>query len=1606
MTTTTPARSKVKLDEITTLVKKRIPKKDVEHFSLLISSFFKHVSAEDVENYKSDDLQGLMTTLFRHIQALPNSNAVIFNPNVEEHGWQSPHSIILLHSADIRYLIDSMRNTLNQRQIRIHNIFHSHLSIKRNKDGSIKSLNETDGDTNELLLYIEIDHYSKADDIKELNKSISQTIHDVEAVAQDYREIASLVDKISASLDVNTQNIDPEAIKESKAFLHWLKNDRFTFLAYDEYQVDKEGVKPIADTGLGLFRRYEQPKAQLFKHMSKAQLECAEADNPMIFVKSGHLSTVHRSAYSDYVVVKKFNSKGDVIGGYRFMGLYKHSVYINSANDIPVIREKIQSILDNSEIPAGTYNYAELSHILGTFPRDELFQASAEYLLEVGLNVLYLQERRKVKLFLRENIDSKFVSAIFYAPRDRLNSRLREQVYELLSGHMNIESSITSTWFSESSLARCRFVFKLQEPLTKPLDQYALENAVIELARDWNEDLQTSLNDAFGEERSVSLYRQYRNAFPASYVEENSPRVAVADIERMETLSNNNNCNLAFSFYRSIVAGESELKIKIFHKGTQLSLSDMIPVLENFGLKVIEELPYDIEHQRETFWIYNFTVDFPTNPTIEPSEFRDNLSDAFIAVWLHQADNDRFNQLVLKAGLTWRQITMLRAYARYMKQISFGFSQKYIATSLTNHTEISKKLIAFFDCRFNPEKNRSEKTTQRIAEQLEGLFENVASLSEDRILRQYLELMQATLRTNFFQKSDCGTDYKDYLSFKLDPHQINDIPLPRPQYEIFVYSPRVEGVHLRGGKVARGGLRWSDRTEDFRTEILGLVKAQQVKNAVIVPVGAKGGFIAKRLPPPSDRDAFWQEGINCYKLFIRGLLDLTDNLKEGEVIPPANLVRYDEDDTYLVVAADKGTATFSDIANEISAEYEHWLGDAFASGGSNGYDHKKMGITARGAWVSVQRHFREMGINIQQQPFTVVGVGDMSGDVFGNGMLLSEQIKLVGAFNHLHIFVDPTPDPAKSFAERQRLFQLPRSSWQDYNKKLISKGGGIFERSAKSITLTPEIQTLVNIDKKTVTPSELISLLIKASVDMFWNGGIGTYVKASNEQHSDVGDKANDGLRVNANELQCKVVGEGGNLGLTQQARIEYGQIGGSIFTDFIDNAGGVDCSDHEVNIKILLDKQVADGELTDKQRNHQLEAMTESVAQLVLENNYRQTQAISLAYIESYRRTEEYRRVIHYLESTGKLNRALEFLPEDDTLSERKSQQMGLTQAELSILVSYVKADMKEALMHDGLGDDKYLTRPVESAFPPALVKDFNSAVANHPLKKEIIATQVANDIFNHMGISYVDRMQQSTGASHSDIAKAYVSAKEIFALEHIWQAIEALDYSVASDLQYYMMLRASRLVRRASRWLVKNHRTQLDATMLIELYASPIQGLRKKLPSLLPEPLHQQWQTARDELVSMGAPESLASTLASCEYLYDFLGIIAASNSLGKDINIVASGFFALAERLDLDDFSEHLENKMPTTTLWQAMARESLRDDLEWQQRQLTQNMLSCMTGDESDVQAFIEGWLKEQEVLTARWKNMITELNNHNDGDISMLSIAIRELSDLSQATTCP
>ena len=1577
------------------------PENHHANLNYFIRELFKHASMRDLMQYEMTDLAGMVVTLWRNIQVKSKRKASIevINPNVEEHEWQSQHTIVSILQDEIPFVIDSARLALNKLNINIHAIFYGTFGVERTKKGEFKGFSD-DGDK-ELLLCIEMDRTSVAEQRDEVERELQNVMNDVVYVVDDFPAMIERTTEVIKDLQEKPYPFKKAELDEAKVFMEWIANNHFSFLAYDEYTIADGVVTQVPGTELGLFKKNKSRRDEKIDDMTEERRSHVFKQELLIFTKSGRRSSVHRAAYSDYIIVKHFNDKGEVIGGRRFMGLYTSAVYNETPKNIPVVRKKIERVLKTSGYYPGTHAHKELSAILYNFPRDELIQSNVKTLLRVTNEVLSIQERKQIRLFLRKDAYGKFLNAVVYMPRDVFNTQVRIKVHDLLAESFNVEGSDFTTFFSESVLARTRFVFKLSEPLDVVPPVEGLENRIVQIARRWTDELQQALVESFGEEKGIRLYQPYEHAFPSSYMEEYSARVAVADIQRIESLQKNADENLTLSFFRSMEPTGSVLKLKIFNKGDALLLSDLIPVLENLGLKVIDEFPYEIIHpQQGCTWIYDFNLLFEPNPEIDPAKYRDEFSKAFLNIWKGRAENDSYNQLVLQAKLTWREVAMLRGYAKYMKQTRFGLSLEYIAETLIRYTKLTDHLSELFSARFNPEKQKGVHLVEHWVEQIEAQLDDVNNINEDRIIRRYMELIMATLRTNFYQENEKGLR-KEYISFKLDPSKISNIPLPKPKYEIFVYSPRIEGVHLRGGSVARGGLRWSDRNEDFRTEVLGLVKAQQVKNAVIVPVGAKGGFVAKQLPPPTNRDAFFAEGIECYKTFIRGLLDVTDNLVDNKVVPPTKVVRYDNDDPYLVVAADKGTATFSDIANEVANDYNFWLGDAFASGGSFGYDHKKMGITARGAWVSVQRHFRELGINVQSDPISVIGIGDMAGDVFGNGLLRSETVRLLGAFNHMHIFVDPNPDAAASFKERQRMFALPRSSWEDYDSKLISKGGGIFSRSAKSITISAEMKKAFDIKDSKLSPTELITAMLKAPVDLLWNGGIGTYVKATSESHADVGDKANDALRVNGKELRCKVIGEGGNLGFTQLGRIEFNLKGGRCFTDFIDNAGGVDCSDHEVNMKILLDDMVANGDMTVKQRNSTLEKLTEDVSSLVLRNNYRQTQALGIAYTESRQRVEEYRRLINAMEASGKLNRELEFMPSDDLISERKANGFGLSRPELAVLISYVKGDLKEMLAKDELASDAFVSQIVTTEFPAAMQKDFGKLMTEHRLHKEIVATQVANDMINYMGITFYNRLHESTGASAIEVAKAYVASREIFGLHEIWDDIEALDYQIPAELQSSMMQRTSRMVRRSSRWLVKNYRAGIDIEQVVDLFRGPLQTLSDKLEETLPEAPKKDWLQDAQTMIDAGVPEALARKVAAADMLYTSLGVIAVSQLLKRDVLDVAHGYFRIGESLGLELFARQV-NSASVNSHWQAMARESYRDDLEWQQRRITQGLFAQMDkGDQLD--ETVDTWLADNKVLVDRWLRMMNEIRAVNEPEFSMYSVAIRELLDLSQAT---
>jgi len=1587
------------LEQIFTQLKTHFTALEQPLLQRFINAIYRDVSIVDLTTISPEDLSGLTVSLWREALEWNGKAAKIkvFNPDVEQDEWQSTHTIISVLSRNIPFIIDTLKIVLNKQNINLHRILYSEIHSERSKDGQLKALN-TDNDT-ELLLYIEIDHTTSPTERLKIKKSLDKALSDVSLVVDDHAKMMKKVEQAIAISKKNNKKAEASLLEE-QTYLSWMLDNHFTFVACDEFTVKGNSIDIVEDSYLGLLKHHDFMR-------QKNQFDCIHelrAPSLLHFSKASQRAVVHRIAYPDVVYVKQFNAQGELIGGMRFIGLYTSSVYSGSPLMIPVIRQKIANVLAQSGLTLGGHYYKELTQILSTYAAEDLLLCDEKILLNNVLEVLHAQERKHLKLFLRTDGNKRFVTALLYVPRDVYNTEVRLKFVELLSRTMPIADSDFQTYLSESNLARLRLVIHLDKPYQGELEVTAIQLRMQQIIKAWGDELQYSLVEHYGEETGVKLTRKYGSAFPTSYQDIFSPRVAVTDIDRIEKLFEFDGRSMALRFYRSVEANNSELKLKLFHQNGALLLSDLIPILENLGLKVAEEYPYQVSPINEnTFWLYDFTLLYDADEHFDPEQYRDLFSDAFIAIWYAQADNDPFNKLILGAGVAWRDIVILRAYAKYLKQIRFGFSHFAIAKTLLDHSVLVKQIVALFHARFNPEKQMPLEKQIQLEQAILTSLNEVSNLNEDRVLRKYVELVMATIRCNYFQHKEGPNQQKqsrDYISFKFDHHKITDIPLPRLTYEVFVYSPRFEGVHLRGGTVARGGLRWSDRGEDFRTEVLGLVKAQQVKNSVIVPVGAKGGFVAKHLHAGMDRDAFMQEGIACYKMFISALLEITDNLEGDTLIPPSQVVRYDNDDPYLVVAADKGTATFSDIANELATDRKFWLNDAFASGGSNGYDHKKMGITAKGAWISVQRHFRELGVDVQSQPISVVGIGDMAGDVFGNGMLCSQKIKLLAAFNHLHIFIDPTPENLEaSFEERQRLFDTPRTSWADYNKKLISAGGGVFERSAKSIVVTPEMAKAFAIEQPKVTPTELISLLLKAPVDLLWNGGIGTYVKSEQESHADVGDKANDNLRVNGSELRCKVIGEGGNLGMTQGARIEFSLHGGQCFTDAIDNAAGVNCSDLEVNIKILLDKLVSKGDLTPKQRNVWLQKMTDEVSALVLHNNYRQAQSISLAYKQGYQDIEEFRRLIDSQEEKGKLNRGLEFIPSDEMITERKNAELGLVRPCISVMISYAKNEMKEELAKARISEDSYLAKEAEKIFPAALVKSYPSEIHEHPLLSEIVATQVSNDLFNVMGATFAHRIMTSTGCSFLELAKAWVAARDVFNLPALLADIESLDNRIDNAVQTQLINKLTSMVSHATRWIIRNDREHLDCALLIKKYQSSLQTVTRNLPKLLSEQILQQRDLELNDAKQQGVPEALANKLTNTEQSYALLSIIAVANKMKVSEALAAQVYFYAEEQLNLVNISTQL-NLLPADSHWQSLAKEAMRDDLEWQQQRIAGSILTLLKG-KNVVKAY-EDWQAQHQSLAERWHKMADALAAISTPEFSMCQVALRELLDLSKS----
>ena len=1572
------------------------PAAEAESIQQFAQYFFQVSTSEELDQQSPEQLLGPLLSSWEFVQHYDRSapKVRLFNPDLEQHGWHSSHTVIQLLFPDMPFLVDSVRMALNHEQIGIHDIFNTVIPSCRQGD-QLEQL-AADGD-DESFIYLEVDRQTDPKRLRQLRLRLSELHTLVAAAVNDYDAMRQRASEWAEQL----RQRDDDNAREAADYLDWLQADNFTFIACDQLNFSLENGQLIAQREAGqelgtLRLETEEERNRRFNRLSEDECRAMQDDAPLQLARYSRRSRIHRPAYLDLVVIKRYDDQGQVCGEYRFYGLYTLPVYSERLERIPLLRRKLSRLLASSGFNPQGHSGKTLVQILHELPRDEVMLASDDELMQLARGVFGLQERRCTRLLMRRDPCGKFASFLYFVPRDSFNTELRQQVQGMLADALNTREIDFTTYYSESILARVHFVARIQPEALNALDFAAIERDVVAVSRSWSDDLHQALIDEYGEARGNSLSNRFRSACPPAYRQHFSPAKAVFDLGHLESL--NSERTIGMSFYRQLEQSRDELRFKLFQRDTPLVLSDAIPVLENLGMRVLGEHPYRLDAaDGSAYWIHDFTLSCPQADSIDINEVRDIFQDAFAAIWSGKAENDAFNQLVISAGLSWREVAMLRAYARYNQQTRFGFSQSYMATTLVRHAHLARLLVAFFRARFEPGRQGSERSnavSERVQQSILDALEQIENLSDDQILRRFLELMQATLRTNYFQLGE-GCQPRDYMAFKLSPAAIANMPKPRPAFEVFVYSPRVEGVHLRGGKVARGGLRWSDRLEDYRTEVLGLVKAQQVKNAVIVPLGAKGGFVAKQLPINGSREEIQAEGVACYKIFISALLDITDNLEAGSLVPPADVVRHDDDDPYLVVAADKGTATFSDIANGIAAERNFWLGDAFASGGSQGYDHKGMGITARGAWESVKLHFSEQGLDTQSEDFTVIGIGDMAGDVFGNGMLLSEHIRLVAAFNHMHIFLDPNPDAASSYAERQRLFNLPRSSWEDYNKDLISNGGGVFSRSAKWIPISPELRERLQIDAERLSPNELIRALLKAPVDLIWNGGIGTYIKASHESHADAGDKASDPLRVDGQELRCRVFGEGGNLGATQLGRIEFCRQGGRANTDFIDNAGGVDCSDHEVNIKILLNEVVAEGDLTLKQRNQLLKEMTDEVAELVLQNNRDQALAISHAEHHCRQAPDAYIRLIHTLEQSGRLDRALEFLPDDAELDARKAQGELLTRPELSVLISYSKSRLKEALIESSLIDDEHIRATLLTAFPPKLRAAYPEALHQHRLRREILATQLANALVNQMGITFVDELQQSTGADAADIVRAWISARDSLSVSSLWQQIGELGSRVAPELQQQMRANTVQLMRRATRWFLRQNTAGRSTAELVQDYGAGMDALLALLPQLRDQLPGLEGCDTLTALQAAGIEPQTAIELAAIELRDQLLGIAVVANQSQQSLERTAQLYFDLIHRLELPAFAAAL-GAYTAETHWQALAIEGLEDLLASSPLAICQQLLS-----NTDSPA-LDSWQTRNAVLLERWQQLCKEIRGL-EGDIALFSVAASELKALSSSS---
>ena len=1608
-------------------------------YNKTIELFFGGMSVEEIELHSNNHWSNVIIDFVKSIKKMPQGSSVIrtFNPSLKKQGYDNNHTVIQVSCKDMPFLVDSVALAFTKMGLEMNLMTHPVAHVERTKAGIIKAIGNS-SELKESWMHIEISKIIDAELLTKLQGELELVISKVTACVDDWKGMLSTIEL--AKSDINLFENKTTYTKQLN-FIDWLLEDNFTFLGYQYYELNankkSKSFDPKKDSALGLFKSENYIKD--VDSLIDKQYQVKKQSDLLIITKLNARPRIHREGTLDYVGIVVVDAKGNVKGEHRFVGLFTSAALNTRPWDIPYINEKVKGVIKRFKFESGSHTGKHIIHIMETLPRDELMQSSSDELFNTIYSILTIQERQKSNVTFRQDKFKRFYAFLVHIPRDKFNTHVRETIQKILSQEVNGTHIEFQVKIEETNLTRL-YVTVYSEKLCD-LNTDTIETKISQALRSWQDELEENLIERHGESLGYELSKKYANKFPLSYREDVAPHVATYDVENAAKL--NNSDGLQLSLYRPKDISRNIFRFKIFRCENTIPLSEVLPVLENLGLHVVRERPYKISlDSGKVFWIQDFDLSLAHGAELELDLVKERFKEAFKEIVNGVVDNDGFNKLLILGGLSSRQIIILRAISKYLKQTNLPFSQDYIEKALISQSHISRWLIELFRVRFalffdemsNKDyreylklfnnkfsvqlshigieatahqqnaleeyfkggKFNRKKQLKNTIKVINALLDSVSSQDEDNIIRAYTEVIRAMLRTNFYQVNEEGLP-KPYVSFKLESAKVPQMPKPVPFREIFAYSPRFEAIHLRMGEVARGGLRWSDRYEDFRTEVLGLMKAQNVKNSIIVPVGSKGGFIAKQLPKGNDRDAFMKEGIACYQNFIRSMLDLTDNIKSGKITHPENVIRYDKDDPYLVVAADKGTATFSDIANGISADYGHWLGDAFASGGSVGYDHKAMGITAKGAWESVKRHFRELGIDCQSEDFSVVGIGDMMGDVFGNGMLLSKHICLKAAFNHMHIFLDPNPDSAKTWKERERLFNLPRSSWEDYNKKLISKGGGIFSRFDKSISLSPEIKKAFSINADELSPQQLIKTLLKSKVDLLWNGGIGTYVKATSETDEQVGDSANNALRVNGKDLRCSVVGEGGNLGCTQLGRIEYAQRGGKINTDFIDNSAGVDCSDHEVNIKILIQQMMEAGKYNDKTRVKLLESMTDNVGELVLRNNYSQTQTLSMMEYHSKSRLGAKAHLIKVLEKRGLLDREIEFLPSNQELKQRQVEGKGLSRPELCVLLSYSKLALFEDLLNSNALEDEYFVSTLREYFPAKLQKTDIKFLRSHRLHREIIGTILTSQIIDRMGATFMQRANEDTGATVGAIAKAYVVASELFGAEKIWKEIESLDLVVKPNHQVEGGLIVWNHMRQAVRWILNKYGHNFDITTVINELKSDVNKFINDLAKVLPEKDLKALQKTQSNLVSFNFPTKLAQTIASIEYSYATLDVVEIAKSTKTTVAKSATSFFGLGEKLNLLWLRDMIE-ALIVIGPWHAHARGVLRDELFEKHNALTQLVLNKYKKDT------INSWVTDNKQSVKRVRTMLQQMRSEKISDYATVMVAVRSINNLVSANS--